>query len=100
MSYAKFKKSELTTLGDFMLLVLSKLRLVDVRRDVGEDGAYVQCNNLTLINMVLLKIGPTHERTLTTIMLILQLACSVLALFIRYYVSTFFYDSPQAMNCT
>lgn len=44
------------------------------------------CPNLTLLCAVLRVTGPLHEKTLCTVMLVLQLACSALAFFIRYYL--------------
>ena len=48
------------------------LRLLEVRRGQEEDDEFIECNNMTLINLVLKILGPVHERSLTTIMLLLQ----------------------------
>ncbi|RXM94028.1 UDP-N-acetylglucosamine--dolichyl-phosphate N-acetylglucosaminephosphotransferase [Acipenser ruthenus] len=72
MSYSKFKSRDLSKLGELLLKVASALRVVEVRRGLEEDGEFMECNNLTLINFVLKLIGPTHERTLTVIMLLIQ----------------------------
>ena len=48
------------------------LQLLEVQRGQEEDDEFVECNNMTLINLVLKFIGPTHERNLTTIMLLIQ----------------------------
>lgn len=93
MSYARFKTDELSPLGNLMIKLLEFFRLLDVKRGVGEDGLYMECNNMTLINLLLLKIGPTHEALLTTILMIFQILTSILGLFIRYYISSFFFDS-------
>lgn len=100
MSYARFKKSELSSIGCLLIRALERVRLLDVRREVGEDGEYVECNNMTLINLILMKIGPTHEARLTGVLLVVQLIASLFALFVRYYVSTFFYDpsSPESIT--
>lgn len=39
--------------------------------DEGDDG-FIECNNMTLINLVLKVLGPIHERNLTAIMLSIQ----------------------------
>lgn len=53
-------------------------RLLKVKADDTE------CPNLTLICFVLRLSGPLHERTLTLTLLAIQLACSVVAFYIRY----------------
>jgi UDP-N-acetylglucosamine--dolichyl-phosphate N-acetylglucosaminephosphotransferase len=44
------------------------------------------CPNCTIINAALRLLGPTHEKTLTIILLAFQIACSGLAFYIRYFV--------------
>ena len=51
---------------------METFRLVDVKRNVGEDEMFVEVNNLTLINFVLRLAGPTHEKTLTKYILVIQ----------------------------
>lgn len=48
------------------------LWLLDVRQSSDGDDEFIECNNMTLINLVLKMLGPTHERNLTTIMLLIQ----------------------------
>lgn len=48
------------------------LWLLDVRRGQEGDDEFIECNNMTLINLVLKILGPTHERTLTAVMLFIQ----------------------------
>ncbi|XP_038936981.1 UDP-N-acetylglucosamine--dolichyl-phosphate N-acetylglucosaminephosphotransferase isoform X1 [Rattus norvegicus] len=73
MSYSKFKTKSLSFLGTFILKVAESLRLVTVHRGESEDGAFTECNNMTLINLLLKVFGPTHERNLTLFLLLLQL---------------------------
>lgn len=54
------------------LQVAELLKLLEVRRSQEGDDDFIECNNMTLINLVLKFLGPTHERTLTVIMLIIQ----------------------------
>ena len=74
MSYAIFKMSDLHPLGKLILSVFSLLRLVQVETGVGEDKKSTRVNNFTLINFVIKLLGPVHERTLTTIMLFIQVS--------------------------
>lgn len=87
-SQAIFNKSELTLLGLFILKVFSMFKLVQMK----EDGKVVQVNNLTVINLILIWVGPLHEATLTIVLLCLQIVCSCLAFVIRYPLASLFYD--------
>ncbi|CAK8687027.1 unnamed protein product [Clavelina lepadiformis] len=92
MSKARFKSSETKFPGLLILWLAEKLGLVYVEQNLGEDEEYIECNNLTLINFLLKIFGPMHERNLTLLLLSIQIFCSGFAFFIRYYVSTIFYD--------
>ncbi|XP_012413645.1 UDP-N-acetylglucosamine--dolichyl-phosphate N-acetylglucosaminephosphotransferase isoform X1 [Trichechus manatus latirostris] len=72
MSYSKFKTKSLSFLGTFILKVAESLRLVTVHQSESEDGTFTECNNLTLINLLLKVFGPMHERNLTLLLLLLQ----------------------------
>lgn len=72
MSYSVFKMSDLHPLGKLILSVFSLLRLVTVEEGVGEDKKSTRVNNLTLINFVIKVLGPLHERTLTIIIMGIQ----------------------------
>lgn len=74
-----------------VLRLLNHLRLVHLEEGVGEDGKLCRVNNLTLINLVLVLIGPQHEGSLTTKLLVLQGLSSGLALFIRYPLADLFF---------
>lgn len=52
--------------------VAELLKLLEVRRGQEDDDEFIECNNMTIINLVLKFLGPTHERNLTTIMLLIQ----------------------------
>lgn len=88
MSYSKFKRKDLSKLGQLILKVAEKAWLLEVQ----EDDGFIQCNNMTLINLVLKVLGPTHERTLTSIMLLIQVIGSIVAFGIRYHLVRLFYD--------
>jgi len=72
LSYSRFKKSDLCVLGRLVLSVFRALRLVDVAEGIGEDGEFTECSNMTIINVALRIIGPTHERRLTIYLLTFQ----------------------------
>jgi UDP-N-acetylglucosamine--dolichyl-phosphate N-acetylglucosaminephosphotransferase len=48
-------------------------------------------NHFTNINTFLRIVGPTNEKQSCATLLLVQIVCGCFALFIRYYVSTFFY---------
>ena len=72
MSHAQFPSDQLGPGGDLFLSVVSKLGLAKVERGLGDKKNEIRVNNLTIINFVLKFIGPTHERTLTIYMMIIQ----------------------------
>ena len=47
-----------------------------VHHSENDDGAFTECNNMTLINLLLKVFGPMHERNLTLFLLLLQVQCS------------------------
>ncbi|NXG66663.1 GPT acetylglucosaminephosphotransferase, partial [Hemiprocne comata] len=92
MSYSKFKTKSLSALGTNTLKAVQILHVVDVRNGTDEDGEYTECNNMTLINFVIKLIGPTHERNLTLLLLLIQVLGSTIAFSIRYQLVRLFYD--------
>nr|XP_012629010.1 UDP-N-acetylglucosamine--dolichyl-phosphate N-acetylglucosaminephosphotransferase isoform X2 [Microcebus murinus] len=92
MSYSKFKTKSLSFLGTFILKVAGSLRLVTVRQSKNEDGEFTECNNMTLINLLLKVFGPIHERNLTLLLLLLQILGSAVTFSIRYQLVRLFYD--------
>ncbi|XP_024607603.1 UDP-N-acetylglucosamine--dolichyl-phosphate N-acetylglucosaminephosphotransferase isoform X2 [Neophocaena asiaeorientalis asiaeorientalis] len=81
-----------TMLLFFMPQVAEGLRLVTVRQSENEDGAFTECNNMTLINLLLKIFGPMHERNLTLFLLLLQVVGSAVTFSIRYQLVRLFYD--------
>jgi len=65
---------------------------VTVRQSEHEDGAFTECNNMTLINLLLKVVGPMHERNLTLLLLLLQILGSAVTFSIRYQLVRLFYD--------
>ncbi|XP_072938541.1 UDP-N-acetylglucosamine--dolichyl-phosphate N-acetylglucosaminephosphotransferase [Epargyreus clarus] len=81
-------KKDLNFLNKFIIQVFSLLHLVDKI----EDRDQITLNNLTLINLFLIKLGPTREVTLTIALLLFQVVCTCIAFLIRYPMASYFYD--------
>ena len=74
MSMAVFKKSDLNILGKVIIRLGAFLRVLHVRENIGEDGASIEINNMTLINLAIKFVGPIHERNLTIILMVVQVS--------------------------
>jgi len=73
--------------------LLSALKLAKIGVDEKEKS--LTCTNLTILNFLLNFTGPIKEDALTTLMIIVQLAGSVLAFGIRYGLAGFFYEGDR-----
>ena len=69
-----------------VLTAFGALRLIDMREGIGEDGEYTECSNMTIINLALHIIGPTHEQQLTIYLLSFQV---IFYHFRLWYIDTF-----------
>lgn len=87
-SVASLATAELSSLGLVILRVLDMLRLAKVTW--GEK--VIEVNNLTLINFVLIWVGPLREDTLVLVLLGIQVFFSLVAFTIRYPLASLFYD--------
>ncbi|NXN93172.1 GPT acetylglucosaminephosphotransferase, partial [Rhinopomastus cyanomelas] len=92
MSYSKFKTKSLSALGSNILKAVKTLHIADVRSGADGDSDYTECSNMTLINFVIKLVGPTHERNLTLLLLLIQVLGSTIAFSIRYQLVRLFYD--------
>ena len=92
MSTVRFKAKELGFLGNLSVSILESLGLLKVYRNLGDTGEYMECNNFTVINLVLKLFGPMHERTTVSVILLFQVVCSILAFTIRYPLASLFYE--------
>ncbi|EFA02198.2 UDP-N-acetylglucosamine--dolichyl-phosphate N-acetylglucosaminephosphotransferase-like Protein [Tribolium castaneum] len=88
ISTTKFRYADLNVVGKFTINLFRVFRLIQWH----EKEDYVITNNLTLINLVLLYLGPLHEAKLTLVLLGIQVVCSLLAFVIRYPLAWIFYD--------
>lgn len=75
-------------MGRLMVLVLRSLRLISWQETA--DGRVIT-NNLTVINLLLVAFGPTHEKVVTQMLMGFQVLSTLLALFIRYPLANYFY---------
>ena len=96
ISVSRFPVGEVGGPGRACLAVLAASRLATVTRTVVEvepdrTVEMVECNNLTLLNLLLRLTGPLHEARLTLLLLALQLVCSVLAFTVRYPLAWLLY---------
>ena len=81
-----------------MLKVFHLFGLCDIRHNVGEDGKYMECSNLTIINLMIKVLGPINEGALTKVLLGVQVLFSIVALVIRYPLAKLFYDANIFRN--
>ena len=58
-------------------------------------GDIISTTNLTILNFLLVRLGPLHERTLCTIVAIIQASCSVFAFVVRYGLASFVYGGDR-----
>ncbi|XP_068097060.1 UDP-N-acetylglucosamine--dolichyl-phosphate N-acetylglucosaminephosphotransferase isoform X1 [Hyperolius riggenbachi] len=92
MSYSKFKTKDLSALGILIVKVAEAFSVIDVKRQEDTETEFMEINNMTLINFVLKLIGPTNERSLTILLLAIQVLGSCCAFLIRYQLVRLFYD--------
>ncbi|CAO3661614.1 unnamed protein product [Umbelopsis vinacea] len=88
-SMASLQKKPVGKLGKLILKVFSVLGLV--RIVYNEQGELSECNNFTLINLVLVWFGPMNEGKTTAVLLLLQALASCIGFFIRYKLVHFIY---------
>ncbi|KAJ2957786.1 hypothetical protein NQZ79_g6529 [Umbelopsis isabellina] len=88
-SMASLTKKPLSKLARLVLKMFSLLKLVRVVYN--DKGEPVECNNFTLINLVLVWFGPMNEGQTTAVILLLQALASLLGFFIRYKLVHFVY---------
>ena len=86
MSFTKYKPDKLNPIGKIIMFVYKTLHVVHTEEKKGEDGLYTQCNNMTLINLLLKFLGPLHERTLVIILLGIQVCYESIFLFLITYI--------------
>lgn len=88
-SRAVITKKEMSFLNKLILEVLVILHLIDKT----EDNDSIKINNMTLINLFLIKLGPMSEVRLTISLLLFQVVCTAVAFLVRYPMASYFYDA-------
>uniref|UniRef100_A0A023GE01 UDP-N-acetylglucosamine--dolichyl-phosphate N-acetylglucosaminephosphotransferase n=1 Tax=Amblyomma triste TaxID=251400 RepID=A0A023GE01_AMBTT len=91
-STVRFRVSSLGALGRLVLYLYRTLGLVQCKPVHEKSSDEVECSNFTLINLVLVWGGKRHEQSLTTVLLAIQVASSMVAFGIRYGLARLFYD--------
>lgn len=74
---------------NIIVKLLSTFNLIKVK-PAGDEGDIVT-TNFTMINLALVWLGPMHEKSLTNVLLALQIVGTGIAFFIRYAVAHYFY---------
>lgn len=70
-SYAECNKNNISIIGKMFLKIFSIFKIIHIEEK--SDGN-MKCNNLTLINLCLIFVGPKKEKTLTIILLTIQVS--------------------------
>lgn len=91
MSKTQFRYKDLNILGKLFVRLFKMLHLI--RWEESTADGIITTNNFTLINFMLLILGPTHEQQLTNVLVGIQIACTVLAFVVRYPLAIYFYES-------
>lgn len=91
-STVRFRVSSLNPLGRLVLQLYRTFGLAQCKPVHEKDSDEVDCSNFTLINLVLVWGGKQHEQSVTTVLLAIQVASSVVAFGIRYGLARLFYD--------
>lgn len=89
ISVTKFVYSDLNIIGKIIIKLFKTFKLIQW----SEKDDVIITNNLTLINLVLLYLGPLHEAKLTMILIFIQIICTIIAFIIRYPMAHLFYDN-------
>ncbi|KAI8914742.1 glycosyl transferase family 4-domain-containing protein [Powellomyces hirtus] len=96
LNHTSFPLAKTGTVGRLMVKVLQRLGLLRVRYEtVDKKRTAIDANNLTLMNLLLVKFGPMKERNLALAVMATQFACSCLAFVIRYLLVQFVYNDRE-----
>lgn len=86
----KFTNENKEKLGRGMVWLLELLYLAKIKRD--DKGDWIDCNNLTLINVILMWFGPMREERLVYAIASIQIFGALVGFFIRYSLVHFVYN--------
>ena len=83
-----FRMQDLNVLGRILVKLFKLLHIISWH----EKDEIITTNNMTLINFVILCVGPIHEKLLTNYLILFQILCSGIAFIIRYPLAIYFYE--------
>lgn len=89
-----FGKQPPTRLASLTLRVFATLGLTELTVDP-TNGVVLEATNLTILNFLLLRLGPMNEKKLVQVLICTQIAGSVLAFIIRYGLAGLVYDGDR-----
>jgi UDP-N-acetylglucosamine--dolichyl-phosphate N-acetylglucosaminephosphotransferase len=75
------------------LKVLGRLRVLKVLED--EEGNVVGCSNMTILNLWLVWFGPRREDRLATEIVVMQVLCGLMGLFVRHRLALLVFDADN-----
>ncbi|KAJ1918793.1 tunicamycin resistance protein [Mycoemilia scoparia] len=90
MEPSRTRLADATHIGLVIIKTMDRLGLVSVKRN--NNGDLIDCSNLTLLNLFLVRFGPMTERRLAWYVISFQIFGSVCAFFIRHNLATLFYE--------
>ncbi|KAG2151366.1 glycosyl transferase family 4-domain-containing protein [Suillus clintonianus] len=89
-----FDKRPPTRLASLVLRVFATLGLTELTMDP-TSGVVLEATNLTILNFLLLRLGPMNEKKLVQVLMCTQVAGSVFAFTIRYGLAGLVYDGDR-----
>ncbi|VDB95754.1 unnamed protein product [Peniophora sp. CBMAI 1063] len=81
-------------LSTLVLKMLAALKLTELTVHP-QTGAILECKNLTILNFLLVRLGPMNEKRLTQTLITVQISGSVLAFVVRYGLAGLVYDGDR-----
>ena len=90
MSLVRFKLPK-NALTSNMISLLSRTKLLEVKRTNIDDCEYVEINNMTLTNLVVKYFGPLNGHRFVAYILSMQAIANCIGLITRYYLAGLLY---------
>ncbi|TFK73591.1 N-acetylglucosaminephosphotransferase [Pluteus cervinus] len=81
-------------ISDFVLRILATFGLTELTTHPS-NGTILESTNLTILNFLLLRLGPMNEKQLVKTLIFTQIVGSILAFFIRYCLAGLVYDGDR-----
>ncbi|KAI8930072.1 glycosyl transferase family 4-domain-containing protein [Entophlyctis helioformis] len=90
----RFTFEKAKPLGILMIRFLELLGLADVTRDP-RTGKMIDCSNLTIMNLLLVRLGPMSESDLVVRVMVVQAASSLVGFVVRYGLAHIVYNRDE-----